>query len=77
MALSGGLLGPEGVCVSESCYSLKNEALLSFMSIYLKDKFFDKMRTHEQLGYIVWSTERNDAGLRSMIFIIQAIQNIS
>lgn len=50
----------------------RDNALVELYNEMVKEKFFDTLRTKEQLGYIVHSWVRSLAGVNGLSFIIQS-----
>lgn len=48
------------------------DGFLIFLTAYLKDKYFEELRTEQQLGYVVFASRRELRGVRNFIFLIQS-----
>jgi insulysin len=56
----------------QSSNSDENSAHLNFLTNWMKNLYFEDLRTQQQLGYAVFATSRNLNGVRHFMFLIQS-----
>lgn len=56
----------------QSVNSDSHSAHLNFLTNWMKNPYFEDLRTHQQLGYAVFATSRNINGVRHFLFLIQS-----